>query len=158
MTERILLNEEIWDPEDCEYVCGNRKYVTIRDGEVGITYDEMVEETGCDWQEHGEWHTDQDSGASLTFEEFARIADMLGISDAALRTEVTQHRINEFVAMALTALWQIASGVCRWCGRALEAGEMCLSCCPKCGGEADNGFDRSWPFPSPYWCTKCQGD
>lgn len=27
--------------------------------------------------------------------------------------------------------------------------------CPKCGGPADNGFDRCIP-PSPYYCTKCE--
>ena len=26
--------------------------------------------------------------------------------------------------------------------------------CPKCGGYADNGFDRCYP-PSPYYCSKC---
>jgi hypothetical protein len=26
--------------------------------------------------------------------------------------------------------------------------------CPGCGGEADNGHDRSWP-PVPYRCTTC---
>ena len=29
-----------------------------------------------------------------------------------------------------------------------------LGACPKCGGEADNGFDRCLP-PNPYHCTKC---
>ena len=29
--------------------------------------------------------------------------------------------------------------------------------CPKCGGPADNGHDRSIP-PSPYWCTKCMAE
>lgn len=29
-----------------------------------------------------------------------------------------------------------------------------LDNCPKCGGRADNGFDRCIP-PSPYFCTKC---
>jgi len=32
--------------------------------------------------------------------------------------------------------------------------EVDLSKCPNCGGEADNGYDRSYP-PSAYWCTKC---
>ena len=27
--------------------------------------------------------------------------------------------------------------------------------CPNCGGDADNGYDRSYP-PNPYFCTKCQ--
>lgn len=27
--------------------------------------------------------------------------------------------------------------------------------CPKCGGPADNGFDRCYP-PNPYYCTKCE--
>lgn len=27
--------------------------------------------------------------------------------------------------------------------------------CPRCGGPADNGFDRSWPEPKPDYCTKC---
>jgi len=27
--------------------------------------------------------------------------------------------------------------------------------CPKCGGEADNGFDRQVP-PNAYYCTKCE--
>jgi hypothetical protein len=26
--------------------------------------------------------------------------------------------------------------------------------CPKCGGEADNGFDREFP-PNPYLCKRC---
>lgn len=26
--------------------------------------------------------------------------------------------------------------------------------CPKCGGDADNGYDRCEP-PNPYYCTKC---
>ena len=30
-----------------------------------------------------------------------------------------------------------------------------LDKCPNCGGPADNGFDRSWPDPNPYYCTKC---
>lgn len=30
--------------------------------------------------------------------------------------------------------------------------------CPGCGGVADNGYDRSWPEPNPYYCTKCQED
>lgn len=30
-----------------------------------------------------------------------------------------------------------------------------LEKCPNCGGPADNGFDRSWPDPNPYYCTKC---
>lgn len=29
-----------------------------------------------------------------------------------------------------------------------------LSCCPQCGGIADNGHDRGIP-PNPYWCTRC---
>lgn len=29
-----------------------------------------------------------------------------------------------------------------------------LDTCPKCGGVADNGFDREYP-PNPYLCTKC---
>lgn len=29
--------------------------------------------------------------------------------------------------------------------------------CPKCGGPADNGHDRSIP-PNPYFCTKCMGE
>jgi len=29
--------------------------------------------------------------------------------------------------------------------------------CPKCGGPADNGHDRSFP-PSPYFCTKCMAE
>lgn len=33
---------------------------------------------------------------------------------------------------------------------------MDLSKCPRCGGEADNGHDRSYP-PVPYYCSKCQG-
>lgn len=32
-----------------------------------------------------------------------------------------------------------------------------LSTCPRCGGVADNGFDRSYP-PVPYICTKCEVD
>lgn len=32
-----------------------------------------------------------------------------------------------------------------------------LTKCPKCGGEADNGFDRCFP-PNPYNCTKCEGE
>lgn len=27
--------------------------------------------------------------------------------------------------------------------------------CPKCGGDADNGYDRCVP-PNPYYCTKCE--
>ena len=30
-----------------------------------------------------------------------------------------------------------------------------LEKCPNCNGPADNGFDRSWPDPNPYYCTKC---
>lgn len=30
-----------------------------------------------------------------------------------------------------------------------------LEKCPNCNGPADNGFDRSWPDPNPYFCTKC---
>lgn len=30
-----------------------------------------------------------------------------------------------------------------------------ISKCPKCGGFADNGFDRCYP-PNPYNCTKCE--
>lgn len=33
--------------------------------------------------------------------------------------------------------------------------EQDISKCPRCGGYADNGFDRCHP-PSPYCCTKCQ--
>jgi hypothetical protein len=29
-----------------------------------------------------------------------------------------------------------------------------LSKCPNCGGEADNGHDRSYP-PVAYFCSKC---
>lgn len=29
-----------------------------------------------------------------------------------------------------------------------------LTRCPRCGGPADNGFDRCFP-PNPYSCTKC---
>ena len=35
--------------------------------------------------------------------------------------------------------------------------EADLSHCPKCGGPADNGHDRSIP-PSPYFCTKCMAE
>ena len=28
--------------------------------------------------------------------------------------------------------------------------------CPGCGGVADNGYDRSWPKPNPYFCTMCE--
>lgn len=30
-----------------------------------------------------------------------------------------------------------------------------LATCPHCGGEADNGHDRSFPDPIPYACSKC---
>jgi len=30
-----------------------------------------------------------------------------------------------------------------------------LTKCPRCGGPADNGHDRSMP-PAPYVCTKCE--
>lgn len=33
--------------------------------------------------------------------------------------------------------------------------EVDLEKCPKCGGYADNGFDRCYP-PAPYNCTKCE--
>lgn len=36
-----------------------------------------------------------------------------------------------------------------------EPHEPDISKCPKCGGPADQGFDREHP-PNPYWCTKCQ--
>jgi hypothetical protein len=40
-------------------------------------------------------------------------------------------------------------------GNSYRAGpEPDLSKCPKCGGDADNGHDRSIP-PIPYFCTKC---
>ena len=29
--------------------------------------------------------------------------------------------------------------------------------CPKCGGPADNGHDRSIP-PNPYFCTRCMAE
>lgn len=32
-----------------------------------------------------------------------------------------------------------------------------INTCPQCGGNADNGFDRCDP-PTPYVCTKCEGD
>ncbi len=32
--------------------------------------------------------------------------------------------------------------------------EVDLTKCPRCGGEADNGFDRCFP-PNPYMCIKC---
>jgi hypothetical protein len=32
--------------------------------------------------------------------------------------------------------------------------ESSLDTCPRCGGVADNGHDRSLP-PNPYYCTKC---
>lgn len=32
-----------------------------------------------------------------------------------------------------------------------------LSCCPRCGGLADNGHDRCFP-PTVYFCTKCAAD
>lgn len=32
-----------------------------------------------------------------------------------------------------------------------------LTKCPRCGGEADNGHDRSFP-PNPYYCKKCQDE
>ena len=35
--------------------------------------------------------------------------------------------------------------------------ELDLSRCPKCGGPADNGHDRSIP-PNPYHCTKCMAE
>ena len=37
-----------------------------------------------------------------------------------------------------------------------EAFDKHLDTCPECGGVADNGYDRSWPEPNPYLCTKCQ--
>ncbi len=30
-----------------------------------------------------------------------------------------------------------------------------LTKCPNCGGDADNGHDRSYP-PNVYYCTKCE--
>jgi hypothetical protein len=27
--------------------------------------------------------------------------------------------------------------------------------CPLCGGEADNGYDRSYPEPNAYICKAC---
>lgn len=39
-----------------------------------------------------------------------------------------------------------------------EALDKHLDTCPGCGGVADNGYDRSWPEPNPYYCTKCQED
>lgn len=38
----------------------------------------------------------------------------------------------------------------------LRDDEPDLERCPNCGGPADNGFDRSWPHPNPYWCTRCE--
>lgn len=39
-----------------------------------------------------------------------------------------------------------------------EALDKHLDTCPGCGGVADNGYDRGWPEPTPYLCTKCQED
>lgn len=36
----------------------------------------------------------------------------------------------------------------------VESVSVSLNHCPKCGGAADNGHDRSHP-PTAYWCTKC---
>lgn len=36
-------------------------------------------------------------------------------------------------------------------------GDPDINVCPKCGGYADNGFDRSYP-PNPYHCSKCDPD
>lgn len=38
-----------------------------------------------------------------------------------------------------------------------DAPALDLNVCPGCGGEADNGNDRSYP-PTPYFCTKCVED
>jgi len=37
----------------------------------------------------------------------------------------------------------------------LEAIEQDITKCHNCGGLADNGHDRCYPF-NPYYCTKCQ--
>ena len=37
-----------------------------------------------------------------------------------------------------------------------EAEHFIGKMCPSCGCEPDNGFDRSYPEPLPYECTKCQ--
>ena len=56
----------------------------------------------------------------------------------------------------------MAEGIGREMARAIRArGEPqertpdYLEKCPNCNGPADNGFDRSWPDPNPYYCTKC---
>ena len=35
--------------------------------------------------------------------------------------------------------------------------EQDLTKCPKCGGPADNGFDRCYP-PNAYYCSKCEAE
>ena len=35
------------------------------------------------------------------------------------------------------------------------SGDVDVNICPKCGGDADNGFDRCLP-PNPYYCSKCE--
>lgn len=74
-----------------------------------------------------------------------------------LRAEIIEWRIQDAVRECLNALHLIDLTQCKWCGRRTEKGESCLDCCPNCGGPADNGHDRSFP-PSPYFCTKCEGD
>lgn len=60
-------------------------------------------------------------------------------------------KVGEFIAAAIRA----RSGEPEPALTSQERTPDYLEKCPNCNGPADNGFDRSWPDPNPYFCTKC---
>lgn len=72
---------------------------------------------------------------------FPATAREYGIAASRLYIEAELHRERNFVLKKLVTE-EVASSLIHG------------NCCPRCGGPADNGFDRELP-PNPYFCTVC---
>jgi hypothetical protein len=89
------------------------------------------------------WHE-----LKMAFSVMAARGDVINMSDLHSIIEIleSEHRVK---------CEDVDKDRCAWCGKGIKRpGEYCLSCCPQCGGPADNGIDRAYP-PVPYYCTKC---
>lgn len=80
--------------------------------------------------------------------EVERLSEALEQAETCLGARPTFYQQSKAYDAAVAALAAIRG--------ALEGANS--DTCPGCGGEANNGHDRSYPDPAPYLCTACQAD
>lgn len=88
----------------------------------------------------------QRRSAVITRDEFKAVGDYI---------ETLEYDIQMLACENHSLLSQMIQPECYQVD-SLEALDKHLDACPGCGGVADNGYDRSWPEPNPYFCTKCE--